>query len=220
MQSVKVASVEELAEESARRLQVRKCRMVSGDGRLIASFGDLKDPITAVAQDLDPLLQLVGLQNADGELAIDSLSRQELKDMALEIAVSIARVACWFGGPQHLAGLPRIQSLSSVAPKLFRKLCVDRSTPVVPAGTRVVLSVQDEATSFPAVQVMQAPCDLTVQDIMSIRDAHEHDCQCRKAHLLSMHPGADSVDALMRLVRYTSEEVHFELGHRVYKLGV
>ena len=80
-----------------------------------------------MAQDLDPLLQLVGLQNADGELADASLSREELKDMALKIASAIARVACWFGGPQHLAGLPRIQTLSS--PKLFRKLCVDRSTP-------------------------------------------------------------------------------------------
>ena len=91
---------------------------------------------------------------------------------------------------------------------------------MVPAGTRVVLSTQDEATSFPNVQLLQVKRDLTVQDLMSIRDAHELRCQSRKAQLLRMQPGADSVDASMRLVRYTSEEVHFELGHRVYKLGL
>ena len=211
LQSVKVSSIHELAEKSAEILKVKKCRMISADGVLIAQSHDLTDLITAVAHDVDPLLQLVGFQDHEGEL-LDDLPRDELERKALERAASLAHIACWFGGPQHLAGCPRI-------PWGSQSLCVTRSTPVVPVGLRLLLSVKDDSITFPCMASTRAERNLTVEDLMSIRDAHDLVCKSSKPRLLSKHPGADSVHAVMRLVSFTSEEVHFELGHRVYKLG-
>jgi hypothetical protein len=64
------------------------------------------DRLTAVAQHVSPLLQLVGLQNAQGDLVdatYATVPMELLEQIASEVASGLAHIACWFGGPQHLA---------------------------------------------------------------------------------------------------------------------
>ena len=73
LESVNVFSIEELEELSAMKLKAPRCRIISANGNLIACANELlkseeQGKITAVAQDVSPLLQLVGLQNQRGEL--------------------------------------------------------------------------------------------------------------------------------------------------------
>lgn len=99
------------------------------------------------------------------------------------------------------------------------RLRIGPGTPVVHLGAMVVLSITDGLPCFPAVQKIRATRELTVDDIIKIRSAHQDECNKNKMKLLEQHPGADTVLAIMSLVRYTAEEVFFELGHRALKLG-
>ena len=226
LESVKVSSIEELEAMSASKLNAQKCCMVSADGNMIARFLELQkqDQVTAVAQNVSPLLQLVGLQNTQGELVDETVPVEKLEQIALEIATALAHIACWFGGPHHLAGFPRVpwQWVDVLpAPDFVQNgayLTMDHSTPVVHVGARVLFFIKDGSPCFPAVQEIRATRNLTVEDMIKIRSAHQDACNAMKSKLLALHPGADSIDAVMRLVRYTKEEVSFELWHRAYKL--
>lgn len=232
LETCSVSSIHELADASAQKLNAKKCHMVSSDGKIISEFFDLKnhDRLTAVAQNVSPLLQLVGLQNAQGDLVDATVPMEQLEQIALEVASGLAHIACWFGGPQHLAGSPSLPwKFGSVLPPPGpfndeMRLRIHQSTPVVHLGALVVLSIADGFTTdglpcFPAVQKIRATRELTVDDIIKIRSAHQDECNKNKMKLLEQHPGADTVLAIMSLVRYTAEEVFFELGHRALKLG-
>lgn len=108
-----IQDIHELADASAQKLNAKKCHMVSSDGKIISEFFDLKnhDRLTAVAQNVNPLLQLVGLQNAQGDLVdatYATVPMELLEQIASEVASGLAHIACWFGGPQHLAGSPNL----------------------------------------------------------------------------------------------------------------
>ena len=220
LDSVKVSSIEEIADESAQKLKAKRCRMISADGNIIRELSHLKDcdAITAVAHHISPLLQLVGLQSKEGDLMHETLPLEQLEEIALQIAATVAQVACWFGGPQHLAGHPRIPWIWGQvlpAPTLFQNgmfLQMDYKTPVVHAGARVVISLEGHAGS--RVREIEATRDLTVQDIVDIRSAYQDECNSMRSQLLSMHPGAYGIEAMMRLTSYTPEEVCFQLGYR------
>ena len=220
LESIEVSSIKELEEKSASKLKARECCIVSADGRMITHMDDLQEHgrVTAVAQNVSPLLQLVGLQNKRGELLDESLPMEKLEEMALETATLLAHIACWFGGPQHLGGLPRIPLHFSLLPTLKEKkyLSMDYSTPVVHAGARVLLYIKNGLPCFPTVQEIFTDRDLSVEDIVKIRSAHRDACKAMKSQLLGQ--GAASIDAVMRLVKYTKEEVSFQLEHRAYKL--
>lgn len=227
----KVFSIADLADESARKLNAKKCRMVSTNGRIISELCHLTDHerLTAVAQNVSPLLQLVGLQNAQGDPVdgtVASVALEQLEQIALEVATTLAHIACWFGSPQHLAGHPSIPwKFGNVlpAPPCFNDemhLRIHPSTPVVHLGALVKISVAEawKSAAF-QTQTFRATRELTVDDIIKIRSAHQEECNKHKSKLLETHPGTDALLAIMRLVRYTTEEVVFELGHRAYKLG-
>ena len=223
-----IHDIHELADASAQKLNAKKCHMVSSDGKIISEVFDLKnqDRLTAVAQNVSPLLQLVGLQNAQGDLgeAYATVPMEVLEQIALEVAFGLTHIACWFGGPQHIAGSPSLPwRFGSVLPPPGpfndeMRLRIVPSTPVVHLGAMVVLSITDALPCFPAVQKIRATRELTVDDIIKIRSAHQDACNKNKMKLLEQHPGADTVLATMRLVRYTAEEVFFELGHRASRL--
>ena len=234
LETCSVSSVHELADASAQKLNAKKCHMVSSDGQIISEFFDLKnhDRLTAVAQNVSPLLQLVGLQDAQGDLVdatYATVPMEQLEQIALEVASNLAHIACWFGDHQHLGGSPSLPwKFGSVLPPPGpfndeMRLRILPSTPVVHLGAMVVLSIADGFTtglpSFPAVQKVRATRELTVDDIIKIRSAHQDECNKNKMKLLEQHPGADTVLAIMSLVRYTAEEVFFELRHRAVKLG-
>ena len=225
-----IQDIHELADASAQKLNAKKCHMVSSDGKIISEFFDLKnhDRLTAVAQHVSPLLQLVGLQNAQGDLVdatYATVPMELLEQIASEVASGLAHIACWFGGPQHLAGSPSLPwRFGSVLPPPGRfndemRLRIGPGTPVVHLGAMVVLSITDGLPCFPAVQKIRATRALTVDDIIKIRSAHQDECNKNKMKLLEQHPGTDTVLAIMSLVRYTAEEVFFELRHRAVKLG-
>ena len=221
LDSVKVSSIEELMDESAKKLKAKKCRMISADGNIIRELSHLKhcDAITAVAHHTSPLLQLVGLQSKEGDLMDETLPLEQLEEIAMQIAATAAQVACWFGGPQHLAGHPRIPWIWGEvlpAPTLFQNgtfLQMDHKTPVVHAGARVVLSLQ-EGHAGSTVREIEATRDLTVQDIVDIRSAYQDECDSMRSQLLSTPPGAYGIQAMMCLISYSAEEVCFQLSYR------
>lgn len=245
-ESAKVSSIHELADASAVQLKAKKCRMVSADGKIVSELSHLHDRherLTAVAQNVSPLLQLVGLQNEEGDLQVDAsqhLPLEQLEQISLEIATALAHVACWFGGPQHIFGSPSIPwtfgHLLSAPRGSFSvdmsggcpHLRVGPSTPVVHLGAQVVFYITDgwqprsgcfhsdpRPDAVQEVKSIKATRELTVDDIIQIRSAHQDHCNKNKSKLLEKHgKGADAVLATMRLVRYTMETVFFELGHR------
>ena len=224
------SSIPELADAAARKLNAKKCHLVA-DGKIIDDYDDFGDKVkassqvtlTAVAQNVNPLLQLVGLQTLKGELVNETVSMLQLEQIALDVATSLAHTACWFGTSQHIGGSPTIvwkygDLLDAPAPFSDGVLRIKLNTPVVHQGAMLVFSIAD-LPCFPALQRIPATRELTVDDIMKIRSAHQEQCQKNKSKLLEKHPGLDAVQAVMRLVRYTAEEVFFELGHRAYKLA-
>lgn len=227
----KVFSIADLADESARKLNAKKCRMVSTNGRIISELCHLTDHerLTAVAQNVSPLLQLVGLQNAQGDPVDGTVALEQLEQIALEVATTLAHIACWFGSPQHLAGHPSIPwKFGNVlpAPPCFNDemhLRIHPSTPVVHLGALVKIFVAEpwKSPGF-QTQTFRATRELTVDDIIKIRSAHQEECNKHKSHeshKSKLLETAGDALAIMRLVRYTTEEVVFELGHRAYKLG-
>lgn len=222
-----IHDIHELADASAQKLNAKKCHMVSSDGKIISEFCDLKnqDRLTAVAQNVSPLLQLVGLQKAQGDLvdAYATVPMELLEQIALEVASGLAHIACWFGDPQHIGGSPSLPWRFGFLPPPGpfndeMRIRIVPSTPVVHLGAMVVLSIRDALPCFPAVQKIRATRELTVDDIIKIRSAHQDACNKNKMKLLEQHPGANTVLATMSLVRYTAEEVVFELGHRASRL--
>ena len=211
-----VSSIQELEDESARKLHAKKCHMVSADGAIISDdfqLHHLKHPrLTAVAQNVSPLLQLLGLQNAQGDVdqTYQTVPIKQLEQAALEGATMLARTACWFGTASHIGG-------SSWIPWKNGRLTVEGSTAVIPRGHLVYTAVLSQDMPCP-VSSIRATREMTVDDIIKIRSNHQAECEKNKSKLLAKHPGADALEAMICLVQYTAEAVFFELGHRAYKL--
>ncbi|CAJ1335546.1 unnamed protein product [Effrenium voratum] len=210
-----VSFFDELTEMCAESLQAKSCRIVSTDGKILSAL-DGKSHVTAVALNINPLLQLVGLQSASGDMADERLPVAKLEHRALLIAEALAKTAaCCYGGPFHLGGKPRIHWLwEDVLPLSGKRaLTLEDSTPVVHVGARVVFSIQDGSPCSQAGSLrLRRP--MTVQDICDIRRAHQDACDERQEELLAEFPGAESVRAVMDLKSYTADKVEFQLGHR------
>ena len=130
------------------KLSVAHCQLLTLDGSMVSNWDTLDHEartaksVTAVVQGISPLLQMVGLQNGDGTLLVESWPRG-LQSIALDIAAQLCQLACSFGRNNQPA---IVWAWDGPSPPAFtlelagaRLMPVVLSTPVVHAGARLVL---------------------------------------------------------------------------------
>ncbi|CAE7457112.1 CFAP45 [Symbiodinium sp. CCMP2592] len=225
LEGVEVSSLDELRELTATSMSTSACRLLSADGRPLTRIDEAPEgsTLTAVAISTSGLLEITGLVGDP----VASVPQQELETMALKVAHSLASIACWFGGPGHLEGYPTIPwpfGETVAAPPQFsstrgrsekKAMQVTTKTPVVHAGVEVVFSVREGSLVPNVLEDFIPEENLTVRDIIKLRDKHNIACQERRRDLLATKPGTDVVEAEMSLKEYGLGRVHFVLGYSV-----
>ncbi|CAE7735955.1 CFAP45 [Symbiodinium sp. KB8] len=213
----------ELRELTATKMSTSACRLLTADGHPLATIDAAPEgsTLTAVAISTSGLLEIVGLVGDP----VAAVPVPELETMALKVASSLASVACWFGGPGHLEGYPAIPwpfgervaappQFSSTRGRSGRQaMQVTQKTPVVHAGVEVVFTVREGSLVPNVLEDFIPEENLTVRDIIKLRDKHDKACQERRRDLLATKPGTDVVEAEMSLKEYGLGRVHFVLGY-------
>mmetsp|Transcript_63861 Transcript_63861/g.113947 ORF Transcript_63861/g.113947 Transcript_63861/m.113947 type:complete len:295 (+) Transcript_63861:60-944(+) len=222
----KTSSFKELARQAADVLDVQLCKLVSSSGVELkegmsfstAGLSD-GDQITVVAINEDPLLQLVGFQDAEGNHLNSELSFEDRERIAIDVASTIVKKACWFGKAGDVnrrCGYPTVAWVWAGAAPMppFKQLatgvahCVVRPTMnVIHAGATLIVSLAQDLPGYeagPSVQLLSAA--MTVNDLVGLRDN------------LGNHIPQEQFNfrKTLRLVSYTREEVHMELGNRYH----
>ncbi|CAE7230609.1 DNAH7 [Symbiodinium natans] len=231
LDTTEVSSILELKEQVSTQMHTKNIKLLSAEGRVIAKLEDAEpdSTVTAIALNLSPLLQMVGLEDDKGNLVSETVPRDELETIALQIARELSSIGCWFGSPGHMDGYPTVEwewTDKMPAPPYFssesrfdegsRGLTIKRSTPVVHAGAEVMFSVQKASPVPKVLQDFTAETPLTVADLINLRRIHQAACDEKRHMLLKEIPGADYVEGTMQLKQYGPDCLHIELGYRVY----
>ncbi|CAE7412535.1 CFAP45 [Symbiodinium sp. CCMP2456] len=211
----------ELRELTATKMSTSACRLLTADGQPLAKIDAAPEgsTLTAVAISTTGLLEIVGLVGDP----FDAVPVPELETMALKVASRLASVACWFGGPGHLEGYPTVPwpfetvaapaQFSSPRGPAKKAMQVTPKTPVVHAGVEVVFTVPEGSLVPNVLEDFIPEENLTVRDIIKLREKHDSVCQERRRELLATKPGTDVVEAEMSVKEYGLGRVHFVLGY-------
>ena len=131
--------------------------------------------------------------------------------------VARARIAARFGGRGHLEGFPSTQISSNEAGGAASGTCVRPTSIVVHAGARVRLTVRKGSPGFddnPGTVLPGRASGWTCREVVGLRE-NRPQLSAQREVLLASNPGADCVESIMRLEKYSDEEVCFSLGHVV-----
>ena len=221
----KFTHVGDLAEEIAMMLDAPNCSLVSKNGSKLAAHLLIEksglceeDDITAVAETVDPLLEMLELQDADGTLAWDNL--QELHMAALTAEQRLVEVACGIGAPGHLCGMPLLEWPDKTVPPppMFcedgpRYCSMSMSTPVIHTGARILVFGEQGKDSKPKLYCKETPT--TVADLRNICNDRPDLASLKKQ---IAHIDGEVVHPTIQVVSHSRHEICFQLGHEVYNL--
>ncbi|CAE7457098.1 CCDC19 [Symbiodinium sp. CCMP2592] len=216
LEAATVSSMQDLNQQVQAKLKAKSCCCLTADGQVVTKLGQISgEPLTAVAKNVHPFLQLAGLEDEHGNLASDLCSMKDLEDVALQVAVRLAETACWFMGPGHLCGYPTVAwdwddvlaaprerfSTTRIGGNGARQhMRVDFWSVIVPPGVRVIVSIRAGSPSSEAARDFVTLQSLAVQDIVDIRRAHQRACDSHREEILATRSQADTVDALIMLL--------------------
>ncbi|CAE7458380.1 CCDC19 [Symbiodinium natans] len=237
LDAVEVSSLAELQELVSARMTTEPGKSSSGlrfltsDGQPFTSLdAPGSSTITAVAVSLSPVLQMLRLQDATGNLVNPTVPQEQQEEIAVKVARQLTSTACWFGGPGHLEGYPRIpwtfDDVMAPPPAFSRKgrgrmddkmaIEVTPGTPVVHAGASVVFSLVEGSLVPMTLEDFTTEKHLTVKDIMELRRKHGHACHEKRRELLATQPDKDEVHPSIRVKEYGLDRVHLELGYSLH----
>ncbi|CAE7247633.1 unnamed protein product [Symbiodinium sp. CCMP2592] len=210
-------------------MQAPICSLATAAGEKLLPHAALdiagEEQLTAVAM-LDPLLVMLQLQKPDGTLLWPNLD--DLHAAAAAAEEKLIRCACGIGAPGHLCGMPWLRWTDKTvpAPPTFLKdvrkhgchrgCPVGHHTPVIHAGTRVVLYGEEhsgEKQETRIIDVGDAP--MTVKDLQ-VLCKNRPDLDKKKAEVA--HIDGEVIHATIKLVSYTRHEIAFQLGHERYNM--
>mmetsp|Transcript_55458 Transcript_55458/g.104168 ORF Transcript_55458/g.104168 Transcript_55458/m.104168 type:complete len:261 (+) Transcript_55458:59-841(+) len=230
LQDVGVSSMEQLKNLAAEKLGARRCTLLNAEGHVLQKLDEVVagSTLTAVALTMSPLLQMVGLEDKEGNPFNPSVPLEDVETVALEVAKSVAKIGCWFGGPGHLEGCPTVSwkfGHIMPPPPSFEKgrrsreemeMKITDRTRVVHAGARLIFTVAEGSLVPKAVEDFTTEKTLVVRDLMNFRRVQQEACNKMRRELLATKEGADSVDARISLRGYAADVVQIELGYDVY----
>eukprot|EP00435_Cladocopium_sp_Y103_P052728 s995_g16.t1 len=179
----KFGSVGDFAEHVAALLNAPNCSLVGKSGVKFQEHLPIEesglteeDEVTAVAETLDPLLQMLELQDADGTLSWENL--EELQDAALQTEQSLLECACRIGGDNDSSigsgGFPCLQWLDKRVPPppMFCEdgpsyCTLSLETPVIHGGARVLV-FPDPSSGSRAPKVYCQETSMTIREVLRI----------------------------------------------------
>ncbi|CAK9011089.1 unnamed protein product [Durusdinium trenchii] len=217
----------DLADEIAVMLDAPGCSLVGKAGSklpchlLIEDSGLCEeDDITAVAETVDPLLDMLELQDSDGNLAWDNL--HELHMAALTAEQRLVEVACGIGAPGHLCGMPLLEWPDKTVPPppMFcedgpRYCSISMDTPVIHAGARILVFEEGVAGKDPKPRLYCKDTPTTVADLRSIC-TDRPDLASLKRQV--EHIDGEVVHPTISVISHSRHEICIQRGHSRYNL--
>lgn len=218
----KFGSVGDFASHVAALLNAPNCSLVGKSGVKLQEHLPIEesglneeDEVTAVAETLDPLLQMLELQDADGTLSWDNL--QELQDAALRTEQSLLACACSIGDGD---GMPRLEWLDKRVPPppmfcedgpSYCTLSLD--TPVIHGGARVLV-FPDPSSGSRAAKVYCQETSMTIREVLRLGHSRHSrpDLELLQGDL---RPG-EVLKPTISVTSHSRHEICLQLGHVRY----
>ena len=224
----KFGSVGDFAEHVAALLNAPNCSLVGKSGvkfqehlSIEESGLNEEDEVTAVAETLDPLLQMLELQDADGTLSWDNL--EELQDAALRTEQSLLECACSMGDGEM--GMPCLEWLDKRVPPppmfcedgpSYCTLSLD--SPVIHGGARVVVFPDPSSHGHgpngpngpngPTAKVYRQETPMTIREVLRLGRSRP-DLELLRSDL---QPG-EVLKPTISVASHSRHEICLQLGH-------
>ena len=217
----KFSRVGDFAEHVAALLNAPNCSLVGKSGvkfqehlPIEESGLNEEDEVTAVAETLDPLLQMLELQDADGTLSWDNL--EELQDAALRTEQSLLECACSSCSIDGDA-MPCLEWLDQRVPPppmfcedgpSYCTLSLD--TPVIHGGARVLV-FPDPSDGSRVAKVYSQETSMTIREVLRIGRSRP-DLELLRGDL---QPG-EVLKPTISVTSHSRHEICLQLGHVRY----